>query len=237
MEIVQASGLGGARSARGTVVIIDVLRAFTVSAYALAEGAVCCRLTGTVEEARALARRVPNSVISAEEEGLPVPGIPLSNSPTLVRQAGLRGRTLIQRSTSGVQCVLGVQGAEALLATGLVTAAATARWILSRRPEVVALVASGEDRGHPEDRACALQLEALLRGKSIDLRQLLAPLRESQRYAQVTAGRWPGFPASDLELALTDEQFDFAMPLARDELGLVVRADPIEAAPSRQARA
>ena len=70
VNIVHATGVEGARHARGTVVVIDVLRSFTVSAYALAGGARECRLVRTVAEARALAAATPGSVVCAEEDAL-----------------------------------------------------------------------------------------------------------------------------------------------------------------------
>src|SRR5438876_11274906 len=100
MNIVHATGIDGARQARGTVVVIDVLRSFTVSAYALAGGARECLLVRSVAEARALADRTEGAVVCAEEDALPVEGIPLSNSPTMVRELDLRGRVLNQRSTA-----------------------------------------------------------------------------------------------------------------------------------------
>ena len=68
-RVVHAGGLAGAREARGTVVVIDVLRAFTVTAYALGGGAVECRMAAGVEEALELSARIPGSVVSAEVEG------------------------------------------------------------------------------------------------------------------------------------------------------------------------
>src|SRR6266446_1530113 len=100
MEIVHATGEEGARNARGLVVVIDVLRSFTVSAYALAGGARECLLVSTVDDARELANQMPDATICAEENALPVPGIAISNSPTQVAAARVRGRTLIQRSTA-----------------------------------------------------------------------------------------------------------------------------------------
>lgn len=209
------------------VVVVDVIRCFTVSAYALAAGAVECRLVGEVEEARALAARIDGAVVSAEVEGLPVEGIAISNSPTMVREAGLRGRTLVQRSSSGTQGAVAAAGAERLFASSLVVASATARAILATAPELVTLVATGADRGHPEDGACAAYLEGLLHGAAPDLGALLAPLYRSERYRDMASGRWPGFPVSDLDLCLTVDRFDFAMPVERDELGLRLTAQPI----------
>jgi hypothetical protein len=44
---------------------------------------------------------------------------------------------------------------------------------------------------------------------------LLQPLRDSARYARAMSGTWPGFPPTDLELALIADRFDFAMPATR----------------------
>jgi 2-phosphosulfolactate phosphatase len=216
--------VAGAREARGTVVVIDVIRAFTVSAYALAGGAVECRLVGEVDEARSLAGRIEGAVISAEVEGLPVEGIAISNSPTMVRDADVRGRTLVQRTSSGTQGVVAAAGADRLFACSLAVASATARAIQASAPELVTLVATGADRDSLEDRACAEYVEALLLGARPDLEALLAPLRRTARYRELVAGGWPGFPASDITLCLEADRFDFAMPVDRDDLGLRLAA-------------
>src|SRR3982074_392555 len=103
VEIVHALGIEGARQARGLAVVIDVLRSFTVSAYALAGGARECRLVTTTQAALALAASIPDALVSAEEEGLPIPGIAISNSPTQITAADLKGRVLVQRSSAGTQ--------------------------------------------------------------------------------------------------------------------------------------
>ena len=212
MNIVRSTGIEGARRATGTVVVIDVLRSFTVSAYALAGGARECRLVRTVAEARALAARTPGSVLSAEEDALPVAGIAISNSPTAIRALDLRDRVLVQRSSAGTQVAAAVM-TDDLFAAGLVVARATARSCLSRSPSVITLVASAD---YPEDHACCEYIEELLRGRQADIEAVLRPLRESERYRIVAGGDWPGFPPSDLELALQPDVFDFAMPVTKE---------------------
>jgi len=212
VEIVHVTGVEGARAARGVVVVIDVLRSFTVSAYALAGGARECLLVSTIDEALALAQRIPESIISAEEHGLPVAGIAISNSPTQVRAAHLNRRTLVQRSSAGTPVMGAVQSGEAMFAGSLVVASATAQACLSRRPSTVTLVASAD---FPEDHACAHYIEAVMRGGSVDVDQLLLPLRESERYRKFLAGEWPGFPPTDIELSLAVDRFDFAMAAIR----------------------
>jgi 2-phosphosulfolactate phosphatase len=212
VEIVHAIGIEGARDARGVVVVIDVLRSFTVSAYALAGGARECLLVSTVDEALALAQRIPDATICAEEHGLPVPGIAISNSPTQIQAAQLQGRTLIQRSSAGTPVIGAVRSGEAMFAGSLVVASATARACLLTRPSTVTLVASAD---FPEDHACAQYIEAVLQGGSVDLDSLLQPLRESERYRTFMAAEWPGFAPSDIELSLAVDRFDFAMPASR----------------------
>jgi 2-phosphosulfolactate phosphatase len=218
VHIVHATGVEGARSARGIVVVIDVLRSFTVSAYALAGGARECILVTTVGEALMLAKRMPGAIVCAEENGLPVPGIDISNSPTQITTEDLEGRTLIQRSTAGTPVISGAHSQDGIFAASLVVASATARACLSRNPSTVTLVASAD---YPEDHACATYIEAAMAGGRIDLDELLEPLRASERYRRLMAGAWPGFPATDLELSLTADRFDFAMPASRRDDGHV----------------
>ena len=211
MNIVHATGIAGAQQARGTVVVIDVLRSFTVSAFALAGGARECRLVKTIEQARALAAATPGAVISAEEDALPIEGIPISNSPTLVRELDLKRSVLIQRSTAGTQVAAAVRSGD-IFAASLVVARATVQACLSRQPDVLTLVASAD---HPEDHACAQYMEAIARGRTPDVEMLLAPLRSTERYDRLRSNAWPGFPPSDLDLALAPDVFDFAMPVTR----------------------
>ena len=213
MNIVHATGIDGARSAVGTVVVIDVLRSFTVSAYALAGGARECRLVRTVEEAWSLAALMPNALLCAEEDALPVPGIPISNSPTAIRELDLHDRVLIQRSSAGTQAAAEVRSDD-IFATSLVVARATAKACLLRDPKTLTLLASAD---HPEDAACARYIEGLVRGREPDLDELLEPLRETDRYRKVVKGRWPGFPPTDLDLALKPNLFEFAMPVTKEE--------------------
>lgn len=222
MRIVHATGAEGARNARGIVVVIDVLRSFTVSAYALAGGARECVLVPTVDEALMLAERIPGAIVCAEENALPVPGIDISNSPTKIAATDVRDRTLIQRSTAGTPVIGAVQSQEGIFAASLVVARATAQACLLRNPTTVTLVASAD---YPEDHACAAYMEAAMGGDTVDLDELLLPLRDSDRYRKVMAGLWPGFPPTDIELSLAADRFDFAMPATKRDGQIALTVD------------
>ncbi len=222
MRVVHAVGVDGARSAVGVVIVIDVLRAFTVSAYALAGGARECLLVGTVDEARAVAAATPGAIISAEVDTLPVVGISISNSPTQIVEADVYGHSVVQRTSAGTQAMRAVARAEAIYAASLVVARATAQACLLRKPETVTLVASGD---FPEDHACARYIEAVMHGEDEDVSRLLEPLISSERYQDFVRGNWPGFPANDLDLALATDRFDFAMAATRAERWIRVSAE------------
>ena len=210
MDIIHSTGIDGARQARGIAVVIDVIRSFSVSAYALAGGARECRLVKTTAEARALAATIPGALLSAEENTLPIPGIAISNSPTQITEADLKDRVLVQRSSAGTQVAAAVAPGIDIFAGSLVVARATVQACLLRRPSHLTLIASAD---HPEDHACARYMEAIIRGEEPDVDQLLQPLRDSERYARAMSGTWPGFPPTDLELSLMADRFNFAMPV------------------------
>ena len=215
VEILHATGVEGARDARGVVVVIDVLRSFTVSAYALAGGARECLLVSTVEQALALAQRIPDAIVCAEENALPIAGIDISNSPTQIQAAHVQGKALIQRSSAGTPVIGAVRSGDGMFAGSLVVARATAQACLLRKPDAITLVASGD---FPEDHACALYMESVINGAadSASMDELLHALYSSERYRVFASGAWPGFPRTDLDLALIPDRFHFAMPATRD---------------------
>lgn len=214
MNVVHALGVDGARQATGIAVVIDVLRAFTLSAYAIAGGARMCLLVPTVDEARALAAATPGAILSAEVDALPVQGIDISNSPTQIAAADVRGQVVVQRTSAGAPVINAVERADGIYASSLVVARATAQACLLRKPATVTLIASGD---FPEDHACAKYIEALLGGASpAELDELLQPLYASERYRKIKQGDWPGFPKTDLDMALQADRFDFAMRATRE---------------------
>src|SRR5256885_2520934 len=100
-----------------------------------------------------------------------------------------------------------------IFAASLVVAQATVQACLLRKPETLTLIASAD---HPEDHACALYMEGIIRGLQPDLETLLQPLRETERYRRARSGKWPGFPATDLDLSLAADRFEFAMPVTKE---------------------
>ncbi len=166
--------------ATDTVVVIDVLRAFTTAAYAFAAGAREILLVSTVAEALALRARFPGALVMGEVHGLLVEGFDFSNSPADLLGRDLGGRRMIQRTSAGTQGVVRSLRAGTLLTSSFVCAAATARYIARHAPACVTFVITGiyTDRDGDEDAACADYLAALLRRERPDPAPFLQRVRE-----------------------------------------------------------
>jgi len=206
----------------GTVVVIDVLRAFTTAAYAFAAGASEISLVSTVEQAFTLKQRFPDILLMGEDRGLPIDGFDYGNSPTPFLTENLTGKRIIQRTSAGTQGVVGSINAEILLASSLCCANATAKYIQSCATKVVTFVITGNwsaDHGE-EDRACADYIEGLLTREKIDQSVIVKRVRESAAARKFLDPNNDDFPLPDLEHALAIDITDFAMVSERagDEL-------------------
>ncbi len=124
-------------------VVVDVMRAFTVAAWAFGRGAERIVLAGSLDEALALKARHPDWV--ALKDSPPAPGFDAVNSPALLRSADLGGRTVVQKTTAGTVGALAVEDAPLVLCAGFVVAEATARLLRSRGCDGVTFVVTGED--------------------------------------------------------------------------------------------
>jgi 2-phosphosulfolactate phosphatase len=215
--------LQNCHAATGTVVVIDVLRAFTTAAYAFAAGARDIVLVSTVEEAFALREHTRGALIMGEVGGLPVPGFDFGNSPSALIGLDLSGRRLIQRTSAGTQGVVHSTLAETLLAASLVCAGATIRYIRQNAPAAVTFVITGaiHDLDGEEDAACADYMIACLQGKQPDIRPFIERVYNANNSLKFVDPARPELPIADLERATEVDRFGFAMPVKRHD-GLLI---------------
>lgn len=228
-DVMRIHGIN-AEAARGVVVVIDVLRAFTVSAYALAGGARELLLVRGVEEALTLRDEAhPDALLAGEVGGRLIPGFDLNNSPARMQSAEVRDRLIIQRTGAGTQGAVNARHATRLLVASLVNARATATYAAhlaatAGADQITLMPTAGsfEDDGRLtiEDDACADYLEALLTG-SDDADAVLA--RSIERISAVECSGifsqgMEDFPAGDVTAALAANRFGFAMEGERHTL-------------------
>ena len=149
--------LSRTEEARGTIVVIDVLRAFTTAAYVFYGGAEKIIPVGSSAEAFELKNLIPESLIMGEEKGFKPLGFDFGNSPTEIINFDFSNRTLIQRTSAGTQGLVHSKSCSHLLAASFVVAKATAEYLKRLSPAVVSFIITGDSRGRDgdEDLACA----------------------------------------------------------------------------------
>ncbi len=222
-----------AEQARGVVIVIDVLRAFTVAAYALAGGARQLCLVRTIEEAQTLrAEMYPDALLAGEVGRRMIPGFDLNNSPARMQSADVRHRLVIQRTGAGTQGAVNARHASHLLVASLVNARATATYAAqlanAHTNGLVSLVPTAnaiEDEGREafEDDVCAAYLNALFSEDANAgdiLARGIAQLYESDRFGIWMEGS-DDFPADDVPSALAADRFSFAMEGERHHVGAI----------------
>ncbi len=225
MEIRIESLLEGARRAQGTVVIVDVFRAFTTAAVAFSRGVEKIVLVAEIDEALAMRDKGIGEFCVGEVNGIMPQGFDFGNSPYEMMQADLRGKIIIQSTRAGAVGAMAASGATALYGVSLVTAKATANALLRDRPPLVTIVAMGWSARQrtDEDEQCALYLRNLLEGRQPDpdaVRKLVLAGGEVPKFFDPAQ---PHFHPEDCEIAVDVDRFDFAIGIQKENGLLVAR--------------
>jgi 2-phosphosulfolactate phosphatase len=207
--------VAGARAATGTVVVIDVFRAFSTACYAVAGGARVVPVAD-VDAARALGARHPDWLLAGERHGRDLPGFHFGNSPARICAAALAGRTLVHTTHAGTQGLTQADAADEVLTGSLVNAAAIVRYLARRRPAAVSIVRMGHEARERaiEDDLCAELLAARLTGRDYDTSGVVTRLRATPAAEKFfdPAATWA--PEADFGLCTALDRFDFVLRLA-----------------------
>jgi 2-phosphosulfolactate phosphatase len=217
MKITCDSLYNGAVAARGVAVIIDVFRAFTCAPLLFSMGIEKLFLIATPEQAVALKEKDKDLILVGEVDGIPIKGFDFGNSPSEILRKGpefFKGKTVLQRTSSGVQGVLlALNKADEVLLGSYALAGSTAKYILSKKPEIVTLVAMGWALKEiaPEDEWCVRYLSNLLGNGTYDHNEALREIvfhKTTQRFLNRTESY---FPPEDPLLCLQRDVYDFAL--------------------------
>jgi 2-phosphosulfolactate phosphatase len=198
-------------------VVIDVVRAFTVSHYAFLKGAGKILLVPDVEEALAVREEMSGVLLAGEIGGLPIEGFDLDNSPRRFDRSDLQGRTIVQKTTNGVKAALHSLGAPTVLVTGFSNARATAEFLLRSfggKTARINLVAS-----HPtgdEDLACAEYIKALLEGEAMEEDEVRRRIFGSDTAQKFLDPSNPDFDPADIDYCAEPLPAAFVMAVARE---------------------
>lgn len=146
------------RGRPGCAVVVDVLRATTTLAAALASGAEAVRVCGDLKALLRESDAWPKCrrVRIGERAGRRVAGFERDNSPSVLTPEELLGRRVFMSTTNGTRAFDRVRAAPRVLAAALVNRAAVVRHLISRPTPTVWIVCSGWEGAYAlEDAACA----------------------------------------------------------------------------------
>jgi 2-phosphosulfolactate phosphatase len=212
------------------VVVIDVWRSFTTTAYAFAAGVQDILVAASADEAFALHSRFPMALLMGLGElgGHPAAGFDYGNSPAELRECDLHGRRMIQCTPNGTPGLTGSVKAQTLMAGSFVCAEATVRYLQRQSPERVTFVCT---EAGIADRACAEYMASLLRDEKPEADVYLGNIRTTWReQAHTLLERGVLTDAkkdkleTDLNCCLALDRFDFAMEVQRRNGLLVMEA-------------
>lgn len=178
--MIDVAFLGSHVRPAGTAVIVDVLRATSTIALALASGYERVLVAGTIEQAREL--RAPERVLAGEVGCARAPGFDLGNSPE--ETLAPRGRELVLATTNGAPAIVGAaQIADRVLAAALLNLHAVVAQ-LADEDDVLLVCAGTDGRVSLEDVYLAGRLSAALAGERSDAAQVAQALAASYSSAR-----------------------------------------------------
>ncbi len=199
--------------------VIDVLRAFTTAAVALAAGAGPYELVATVDDAHARRADDPSVRLLGEVDGITAEGFDHGNSPTALDGVDLSGVPIVHRSSAGTQGVVRATSADRVLTASFAVAGATAAALTGEARISFCVTGAHSGRDGEEDRACGEYIAALLTADGpVDPAPFTDRVAASDAAALFTE---PGsdLPPDDVPYAQVVDRFDFAMEVALARVG------------------
>jgi 2-phosphosulfolactate phosphatase len=142
------------------VAVVDVLRASTSIAVALANGARAVIPLGSSEEVVSRGKSLARSEVklAGERKMQAIPGFDFGNSPLEFTREAVEGKTILMSTTNGTGAVLSVQGARDVVIASYVNFSTVLSMLRAalRGGTDVAIVCAGQERHFAlEDSACA----------------------------------------------------------------------------------
>jgi 2-phosphosulfolactate phosphatase len=161
-------------------VVVDLMRATSTIAQALASGWERVYCAPGVEEARALREVLGEGLLGGERDAVQIPGFDLGASPREVREP--RGSTLIMSTTNGTRAIVtAAESCETVLLGSLLNLDAVVSAVRERGEDVTIVCAGWKNLFAIDDAYCAGRITRGLDGERTD----------ATVAAEVVAARFP----------------------------------------------
>lgn len=202
---------------KGAVIVVDILRAATVEAFLLAQGATRILPVETVDEAFMLKKNYPDYLLVGEENGYPIKGFDFGNSPSQIHKRDFSGKTIVHRSSNGTRQLLLVD-ANSILLGSLITISNTYRYLSKQNISTTSLIGAEED-----DKIFFKAWEQLANEKRLNKQKIRQELIKSAMNSYFFNDAIPEFPKKDVFLSASVDRFDFACVVTKENGRLVTK--------------
>jgi 2-phosphosulfolactate phosphatase len=148
-------------------VVVDLMRATSTIAQALASGWERVYCAAGIDEARRVRDSLGEGLLGGERDALQIPGFDLGASPREVRAA--RGSTLIMSTTNGTRAIVtAAESCETVLLGSLLNLSAVVDAVRERGEDVVVVCAGWKGLFAIDDAYCAGRITRGLEGERTD---------------------------------------------------------------------
>lgn len=221
MEIKTLKFLEGAAEAEGLTVIIDVFRAYTTAAYLFAGQADKIFIVSKIETAEKLKKELDNPILIGERKGIKVKGFDFNNSPYFISRENFAGKEIILSTSAGTKGIIAAENAAEIITGSFVNIRAAAEYIKRKKPELVSLVAMGNNgvKEADEDNLYAQELKKILNGEK--------SLTEAEIKSRLRSPAGDRFFAADTQSEMPKEDFEYCLKMNR--FNFVIKSDKKEA--------
>ncbi len=148
-------------------IVVDVLRATSTIAQALAAGYARVYCVPELEQARALRAQLPSSIVGGERDAIRIDGFDIGASPREFLKP--RAETLILSTTNGTRSIVtAAERCEQVLIGSLLNLAALTTAVRERGEDVAIVCAGYKGAFALDDAYCAGRIVKLLGGRPTD---------------------------------------------------------------------
>jgi 2-phosphosulfolactate phosphatase len=162
-----------------TKVLIDIFRATTTIPLMIYRGAASIIPVRTVTETRKMKSKNPDYLTSGERYGIRIPGFNYGNSPSVIMNTDLSGKTLLFTSTNGIKVLFKIiEYPGDIYISSFINFTATYNAVKNLK-KVSIIVSNRPDGVSDEDYIYANMLKSKLEGNDVDVQDYCNQIRES----------------------------------------------------------